>query len=159
MFCLLFVDLISLFFHNFSQPTVIVKTFDQIDQITIVSHTTMNRSAGVEKFQVVTSLSTVKSQHSNNNNNNVDDHLNSRTSQSSSASGTGPIKKILLNIRINNEYDILVISCSSFAMAQSLANLLDGYHRLVTNSTASIWLNTNSNNNNDNLGKYDINVK
>ena len=88
-----------------------------IEQVTIVSHATMNRSTGEKSMSAASG-----------------DDL----------SGTNPIKKILLNIQIKNEDDTLIISCSSFAMAQSLADLIDGYHRLSTNSRTSVWLNATS---------------
>lgn len=105
------------FTSNTSPATVIVQNFEAIEQVSIVSHATMNRSekghsigaGGQEDF-----------------------------------SSSGPMKKILLNVRIVNEEDTLVISCASFAMAQSLADLIDGYHRLATNSRASVWLNATS---------------
>ena len=59
--------------------------------------------------------------------------------------GTGS-KKILLNLRIKNEDDVLVLTCPSFSIAQSIADLIDGYHRLVTNNRESIWLNILSGN-------------
>ena len=55
-------------------------------------------------------------------------------------------KKILLNVQIRDEDDLLVISCSSFAMAQSLADLLDGYRRLALNTSESVWMNVAENN-------------
>ncbi|XP_027204780.2 protein tyrosine kinase 2 Fak [Dermatophagoides pteronyssinus] len=54
--------------------------------------------------------------------------------------GTGS-KKILLILRIKNEDDVLVLTCPSFSIAQSIADLIDGYHRLATNNRESIWLN------------------
>lgn len=50
-------------------------------------------------------------------------------------------KKILLNIRIRNETDPLVISCPSFSVARSMADLIDGYHRLAHNSLKTVWQN------------------
>lgn len=90
---------------------MIVKSFDKVEQIHIVSHATINRISHSDKG----------------------DDLNGTTT-----------KKILLNIRIKNEEDVLVISCTSFSMAQSVADLIDGYHRMATNCATSIWLNVNS---------------
>lgn len=66
--------------------------------------------------------------------------MNKNNTNETNADGTN-CKKILLNLRIKNEDDVLAISCSSFSMAQSIADLIDGYHRLATNTSQSIWLN------------------
>lgn len=101
---------------------MIVKSFELIEQISIVSHATMNRSSTADrrKSRQLEGIDEVD------------------------VGSNSPLKKILLNIRIAGEEDTLVISCASFAVAQSLADLIDGYHRLATNCRTSVWVNCNA---------------
>ncbi len=105
---------------------MIVKSFDQIEQLSIVSHATMNRSSTIDRR---------RSRQLESGGGGDQDAL---------LQGGSPAKKILLNIRIHGEEDTLVISCASFAVATSLADLIDGYHRLATNSRTSVWMNSSS---------------
>lgn len=106
---------------------MIVKSFDQIEQLSIVSHATMNRSSTIDRRR-----------------SRQLDSGGGGGDQDALLQGGSPAKKILLNIRIHGEEDTLVISCASFAVATSLADLIDGYHRLATNSRASVWMNSSS---------------
>lgn len=73
--------------------------------------------------------------------------MNKNAEQSNYEDSIGTsLKKILLNLRIKNEDDVLILTCSSFSTAQSIADLIDGYHRLATNNPESIWLNIISGN-------------
>ncbi|UXI16519.1 palmitoyltransferase ZDHHC15 [Sarcoptes scabiei] len=105
---------IAYFISKSSPATIIVKSFDMIEEINIINQSTANRS--LEKHSM------------------IDLNAESRNVHSST-------KKILLNLKIKNENDVLVISCPSLSMAQSIADLIDGYHRVVTNNPETIWLN------------------
>lgn len=105
---------IAYFISKSSPATIIVKSFDMIEEINIINQSTANRS--LEKHSM------------------IDLNAESRNVHSST-------KKILLNLKIKNENDVLVISCPSLSMAQSIADLIDGYHRVVTNNAETIWLN------------------
>ncbi|KPM06321.1 hypothetical protein QR98_0047950 [Sarcoptes scabiei] len=105
---------IAYFISKSSPATIIVKSFDMIEEINIINQSTANRS--LEKHSMIDLNAESRNVHS-------------------------PTKKILLNLKIKNENDVLVISCPSLSMAQSIADLIDGYHRVVTNNPETIWLN------------------
>ena len=48
-------------------------------------------------------------------------------------------RKASVQIRVAGSQDLLVITCPSLSVAENLADLIDGYCRLVNNSSTSIW--------------------
>jgi focal adhesion kinase 1 len=48
-------------------------------------------------------------------------------------------RKCSVQIRVAGSPDLLVITCPSLSVAENLADLVDGYCRLVNNSSTSIW--------------------
>nr|XP_024216561.1 focal adhesion kinase 1 isoform X3 [Halyomorpha halys] len=48
-------------------------------------------------------------------------------------------RKAMLRLKIAGATEALTITCSSLAEAESLADLVDGYHRLKAKTTLSIW--------------------
>lgn len=48
-------------------------------------------------------------------------------------------KKALLQLRVAGAQETLVITCANLDMAESLADLVDGYCRLATGSNTSLW--------------------
>ncbi|KAG7300921.1 hypothetical protein JYU34_015270, partial [Plutella xylostella] len=59
-----------------------------------------------------------------------------QTSQTQSGSSCG---KAALQLRVKGATETLTITCSSVEAAESLADLVDGYCRLVTDSQTSLW--------------------
>ncbi|XP_026332710.1 focal adhesion kinase 1 isoform X4 [Hyposmocoma kahamanoa] len=56
-----------------------------------------------------------------------------------SQSQTGSCGKAALQLRVKGATETLTITCSSVEAAESLADLVDGYCRLVTDSQTSLW--------------------
>lgn len=48
-------------------------------------------------------------------------------------------KKAVLQLRVAGTQETLVITCSTLDLAESLADLIDGYCRLATGSGTSLW--------------------
>ena len=47
--------------------------------------------------------------------------------------------KAMLQLRVAGSSELLTITCPSLAVAENMADLVDGYCRLVNNSNTSIW--------------------
>ena len=47
--------------------------------------------------------------------------------------------KVSLQIRVAGSAELLAITCPSLHVAENMADLIDGYCRLVNQSTNSIW--------------------
>ena len=50
------------------------------------------------------------------------------------------LNKVALHLKISEASELLTISCSTIGIAENIADLIDGYCRLVNNSETSIWL-------------------
>jgi focal adhesion kinase 1 len=48
-------------------------------------------------------------------------------------------RKAMVQLRVAGTTETLTITCPSLEVAESLADLIDGYCRLVTQSTTSLW--------------------
>jgi focal adhesion kinase 1 len=48
-------------------------------------------------------------------------------------------RKAVVQLRVAGTTETLTITCPSLEVAESLADLIDGYCRLVTQSTTSLW--------------------
>ena len=54
--------------------------------------------------------------------------------------GVGPgLGKAVLQLRVAGSSELLTITCPSLHVAENMADLVDGYCRLVNNSHTSIW--------------------
>ena len=53
--------------------------------------------------------------------------------------GADPSKSSSLHLRVAGSSELLSINCPSLAVAENMADLIDGYCRLVNNSKTSIW--------------------
>ena len=49
------------------------------------------------------------------------------------------VGKAVLQLRVAGSAELLTITCPSLSVAENMADLVDGYCRLVNNSTTSIW--------------------
>ena len=49
------------------------------------------------------------------------------------------VGKAVLQLRVAGSAELLTIPCPSLSVAENMADLVDGYCRLVNNSTTSIW--------------------
>ena len=47
--------------------------------------------------------------------------------------------KAVLQLRVAGSSELLTITCPSLAVAENMADLVDGYCRLVNSSSTSIW--------------------
>lgn len=47
--------------------------------------------------------------------------------------------KAMLQLRVAGSAELLTITCPSLTVAENMADLVDGYCRMVNNSTTSIW--------------------
>ena len=47
--------------------------------------------------------------------------------------------KAMLQLRVAGSSELLTITCPSLMVAENMADLVDGYCRLINNSTNSIW--------------------
>ena len=47
--------------------------------------------------------------------------------------------KAMLQLRVAGSSELLTITCPGLAVAENMADLVDGYCRLVNNSNTSIW--------------------
>jgi focal adhesion kinase 1 len=54
-------------------------------------------------------------------------------------SGSDPNKSSMLHLRVAGSSELLSVNCPSLAVAENMADLIDGYCRLVNNSKTSIW--------------------
>ena len=46
----------------------------------------------------------------------------------------------LLQLRVAGSSELLTVTCPSLSEAENIADLIDGYCRLVNNSPTSIWM-------------------
>ena len=54
--------------------------------------------------------------------------------------GSGQVAgKAMLQLRVAGSAELLTITCPSLTVAENMADLVDGYCRLINNSTTSIW--------------------
>ena len=53
--------------------------------------------------------------------------------------GPGQASKAVLQLRVAGSVELLTVTCPSLAVAENMADLVDGYCRLVNNSSTSIW--------------------
>ena len=53
--------------------------------------------------------------------------------------GGGKAMKAMLQLRVAGSAELLTITCPSLMVAENMADLVDGYCRLINNSTNSIW--------------------
>ena len=66
-------------------------------------------------------------------------HIQSlHTVLSSSEHGDGQSKSFL-QLRVAGSAELLTITCPSLSVAENMADLVDGYCRLVNKSSTSIW--------------------
>ena len=49
------------------------------------------------------------------------------------------VGKAVLQLRVAGSAELLTITCPSLSVAENMADLVDGYCRLVNNSSTSIW--------------------
>ena len=47
--------------------------------------------------------------------------------------------KAMLQLRVAGSAELLTITCPGLSVAENMADLVDGYCRLVNNSNTSIW--------------------
>ena len=64
---------------------------------------------------------------------------NSTDTASSSSSAASTDSKACLQLRVAGQSELLSVSCPSNVVAENMADLIDGYCRLVNNSNTSIW--------------------
>ncbi|XP_063629448.1 focal adhesion kinase 1 [Cydia splendana] len=84
----------------------------------------------IASFADIVAVQTLKS--------NCQSQSQSQTTQSQSQSGSS-CGKAALQLRVKGATETLTITCSSVEAAESLADLVDGYCRLVTESQTSLW--------------------
>ena len=58
----------------------------------------------------------------------------------------GQATKAMLQLRVAGSAELLTITCPSLTLAENMADLVDGYCRLINNSNTSIWNRKGKNN-------------
>jgi focal adhesion kinase 1 len=61
-------------------------------------------------------------------------------SSPSSSSETSRPNKYTLQLKISGTSELLSIKCSSLHIAQNIADLIDGYCKLISGSSKSFWI-------------------
>ena len=51
----------------------------------------------------------------------------------------GQTGKAMLQLRVAGSAELLTVTCPSLTVAENMADLVDGYCRMVNNATNSIW--------------------
>lgn len=51
----------------------------------------------------------------------------------------GQAGKAMLQLRVAGSAELLTVTCPSLTVAENMADLVDGYCRMVNNATHSIW--------------------
>ncbi len=63
----------------------------------------------------------------------------SPSSSSSQQTESDPSSKACLQIKVAGSSELLTVTCPSLAMAENMADLIDGYCRVVNDSANSLW--------------------